>query len=131
MNEELIAELKRVAECQDLNIGSVAVIDRAIAALTAQGVPVAKIEKSEGGYYDIEDLPGTEERLPYGVHLLYLGPMDSANWAELFKLRAQHNAPQGFASWKDAAVHERLKRVKYERALSDIINQELDRLYKD
>jgi hypothetical protein len=35
--------------------------------------PVAVIEKRPG-YYDIEDLPSTEETLPEGRHFLYLAP---------------------------------------------------------
>jgi hypothetical protein len=36
-------------------------------------------------------------------------------WAEIFRLRAQVKGPEGFETWYDAAVHERLRRVKAEK----------------
>lgn len=36
-------------------------------------------------------------------------------WAEIFRLRAQVEGPEGFKTWQDAAVHERLQRVKAEK----------------
>ena len=36
-------------------------------------------------------------------------------WAEIFRLRAQVKGPEGFDTWYNAAVHERLRRVKAEK----------------
>lgn len=38
--------------------------------------------------------------------------MDADMHAELLRLRSEAKAPDGFASWKDAAIHERTLRVK-------------------
>jgi hypothetical protein len=43
--------------------------------------------------------------------------LSDAEWAELWKLRAEVQGPNGFATWKDAAVAERLKRIAAESAL--------------
>ena len=40
-----------------------------------------------------------------------------ALWAEIARLKAAIQGPTGFASWQDAAVHERLLRVKLERSI--------------
>lgn len=37
-------------------------------------------------------------------------------WAEIHRLRAAVQGPDGYATWQDAAVDERIKRVKAERA---------------
>jgi hypothetical protein len=34
-------------------------------------------------------------------------PMDAEAWAELYRLREEVQGPNGFATWKEAAVHER------------------------
>ncbi|MDO9252554.1 MAG: hypothetical protein Q7U48_13525 [Hydrogenophaga sp.] len=38
-------------------------------------------------------------------------------WAEIHTLRAAVAGPQGYATWQDAAVAERVRRVKAEREL--------------
>lgn len=38
-------------------------------------------------------------------------------WREIHRLRAALRGPDGFATWKDAAVSERVRRVKAEREL--------------
>jgi hypothetical protein len=40
-------------------------------------------------------------------------------WAEIHRLRAAVQGPDGYATWQDAAVDERIKRVKAERTLRD------------
>jgi hypothetical protein len=35
-------------------------------------------------------------------------------WAEIHALRAELQGPEGFATWKDAAVAERMRRVRAE-----------------
>jgi hypothetical protein len=35
-------------------------------------------------------------------------------WAEIHKLRAESRGPDGFATWMDAAIHERLRANKAE-----------------
>lgn len=39
-------------------------------------------------------------------------------WAEIHRLRAAVAGPMGYASWQDAAVAERVRRVQAERALA-------------
>jgi hypothetical protein len=39
-------------------------------------------------------------------------------WAEIHALRAAVKGPDGFATWQDAAVAERVRRVKAEQALA-------------
>lgn len=36
-------------------------------------------------------------------------------WAEIFRLRAAVESPTGFETWQDAAVYERLRRVRAEK----------------
>lgn len=38
-------------------------------------------------------------------------------WAEIHLLRAAVQGPDGYATWKDAAVAERMRRVRAEQAL--------------
>lgn len=38
-------------------------------------------------------------------------------WAEIWRLRKELEGPSGFATWKDVAVAERIKRVECERKL--------------
>lgn len=50
-------------------------------------------------------------------------PKDAAAhslWAEIFKLRYQIAGPDGFVTWKDAAVDERQRRVKLEQELGKL-----------
>jgi hypothetical protein len=35
-------------------------------------------------------------------------------WAEIHKLRAEAKGPDGFETWQDAAIHERLRATKAE-----------------
>jgi hypothetical protein len=35
-------------------------------------------------------------------------------WAEIHKLRAEAKGPDGFETWRDAAIHERLRATKAE-----------------
>lgn len=44
--------------------------------------------------------------------------MDATHWAELHRLREEVKGPDGFATWKDAAVAERLERIRYQRELA-------------
>ena len=39
-------------------------------------------------------------------------------WAEIHRLRAAVAGPAGYASWQDAAIAERVRRVKAEQALA-------------
>ncbi len=48
-----------------------------------------------------------------------LTAMDVDDWAEMHRLRAEVKGPDGYATWKDAAVAERVRRVKAERQLSE------------
>jgi hypothetical protein len=41
-------------------------------------------------------------------------PMDAEDWAELYRLREEVKGPDGYATWKDAAVAERILRVRAE-----------------
>jgi hypothetical protein len=43
---------------------------------------------------------------------------DAELWAELYTLREAVKGPQGYTSWQDAAVDERMKRHAAERKLS-------------
>jgi hypothetical protein len=47
-------------------------------------------------------------------------PMDAETWAELHRLRHEFKGPDGFATWKDAAIDERVKRVQAECALATL-----------
>jgi hypothetical protein len=38
-------------------------------------------------------------------------------WAEIHRLRAAVQGPEGYASWQDAAVHERQLRLEAQRLL--------------
>ena len=40
-------------------------------------------------------------------------------WAEIYRLRALLTPPDGFNSWKDAAINERLRRVRAENEITD------------
>jgi hypothetical protein len=40
-------------------------------------------------------------------------------WAEIWRLRHDAEGPDGYDTWKDAAVAERVRRVKAERALAE------------
>ena len=42
----------------------------------------------------------------------------SALWAEIHRLRAELAGPDGFVTWKDAAIAERRRRVEFERSAS-------------
>lgn len=44
--------------------------------------------------------------------------LDSAAWAELHTLRVSVQGPDGFATWRDAAVDERVRRVKAEHEIA-------------
>lgn len=46
------------------------------------------------------------------------GAMTVDEWAELYRLREDAKGPDGFGTWKDAAVAERVRRVEAERALA-------------
>lgn len=41
-------------------------------------------------------------------------------WAEIFRLRDQVQGPDGFETWKDAAVAERVRRVAAENELKKL-----------
>lgn len=45
--------------------------------------------------------------------------MDAEHWAELHRLRQEVKGPDGYATWRDAAVDERLKRVATEKLLTE------------
>ena len=52
------------------------------------------------------------------VHPFKLDPNESdplVLWAAIHNLRHALKGPEGFATWQEAAVHERLKRVEAER----------------
>lgn len=51
-------------------------------------------------------------------------------WAEIHRLRAEAKGPDGFATWRDAAVAERVRRVKAESAGAPVseAEQALDRI---
>jgi hypothetical protein len=36
-------------------------------------------------------------------------------WAEIYRLRAELMGPDGFETWKDAAIAERLRRIELEK----------------
>lgn len=42
-------------------------------------------------------------------------------WAEIYRLREAVKGPDGFDSWQDAAVAERIRRARAERVLKKII----------
>lgn len=48
-----------------------------------------------------------------------LTAMDADDWAELHRLRAEAKGPDGYATWKEAALAERNRRVEAERQLSE------------
>jgi len=54
-----------------------------------------------------------KERTP-----LYTDPLSAEVWAELHRLRHEIQGPDGFATWKDAAIAERIKRVAVEKRLA-------------
>ena len=41
-------------------------------------------------------------------------------WAEIHRLRAAVQGPDGFATWQEAATAERVRRVRAERAIADL-----------
>jgi hypothetical protein len=51
--------------------------------------------------------------------------MDAEHWAELYRLREEVKGPDGFATWKDAAIAERLRTTGAIEAL----RRSLDDLY--
>jgi hypothetical protein len=52
-------------------------------------------------------------------------PMDAEHWAELYRIREEVKGPDGFATWKDAAIAERLRTTGAIEAL----RRSLDDLY--
>lgn len=44
--------------------------------------------------------------------------LNAEEWSELYRLREEVKGPDGYATWQDAALAERVGRVKAERALS-------------
>ena len=68
-------------------------------------------------------MESTEAGGPFGLRLSEgLGPLldseeDPARlWAEIHRLRAAVQGPDGYATWQDAATAERVRRVKAEKA---------------
>ena len=62
-----------------------------------------------------EDATPAKVRLTDGLGPLADSEEDPARlWAEIHRLRAEVAGPQGYATWKDAAVAERVRRVKAE-----------------
>lgn len=49
-------------------------------------------------------------------------------WAEIHKLREEIKGPDGYQTWKDAAVDERIKRVKAEKELKAETEKSSDEL---
>ena len=41
-------------------------------------------------------------------------------WAEIHRLRADLQGPDGYATWKEAATAERVRRVRAENAVSSL-----------
>lgn len=68
-----------------------------------------------------------DEALPYvpSAPLVAVGdnaePMDAERWAELYRLREAVKGPDGFATWQEAAEHERNVRVNLQRDLDSTI----------
>jgi hypothetical protein len=44
-------------------------------------------------------------------------------WAEIHALRAAVQGPEGFATWQDSAVAERVRRVKMQTALRTLYDE--------
>lgn len=42
-------------------------------------------------------------------------------WAEIHRLREALKGPDGFASWQDAAINERVRRVEAERGIREAV----------
>ena len=42
------------------------------------------------------------------------------NWSELCRLRAEAEGPDGFLTWKNAAILEKIKRVKVEKTIKHL-----------
>ena len=60
-------------------------------------------------------------RLSEGLGPLVDGEEDPARlWAEIHRLRAAVQGPDGYASWQDAATAERVQRVKLRNTLQGI-----------
>lgn len=49
--------------------------------------------------------------------------MDSFAYADLHKLREEIKGPDGFPTWKDAALHERLEKVKAQAQVAELERQ--------
>jgi len=50
--------------------------------------------------------------------------MTPEDYAELIRLREEIKGPDGFATWKDAAVSERQRRVKLETQLDSLLSKQ-------
>lgn len=87
---------------------------RVIAAVLRQDA-APRITIFEGGYEtNIEDIE-TFDRLVAGfISAQPATAMPQNEWAELIRLRAEAEGPDGFATWKDAAIAERLRRKNIE-----------------
>jgi hypothetical protein len=60
-------------------------------------------------------------RLSEGVGPLLNSEEDPARlWAEIHRLRAAVQGPDGYATWQDAATAERVRRVKAEKAQANV-----------
>lgn len=41
-------------------------------------------------------------------------------WAEIWKFRSEAKGPEGFDTWRDAAINEKIRRLKAERDLQTL-----------
>lgn len=85
-----------------LRAQSIALYDQAAMNLVQSGVAEAPAQAGLPGV--LEPLSGNEAD---PIRL----------WAEIWKLRNSMRGPEGFETWQDAAVDERIRRVKAEAAL--------------
>ena len=80
------------------------------------GVPVEMIARNRATHYASEFNNDVERSLAEDAQPLFESEEDPARlWAEIHTLRSAIQGPDGFATWKDAAVDERVRRVRAEK----------------
>lgn len=87
---------------------------------THQGHPVdfaANVLELWGGWP--AGLLGHGGSLSAAAQPVEVQPMDAEHWKELYALREAVKGPEGFATWQDAAVAERVRRVKLEAKVKE------------
>jgi hypothetical protein len=97
--------------CEDVKVGNRQDIERTSRLVDPMLDPIGKI----GGI------------MQFVEKNLKTAELSVDDWAELHRLREEIKGPEGYATWKDAAVDEKVKRIKLEKIMEGV-NERLDSL---